>query len=53
MEDKMVLVCKSKGYVCNELGFKAKVGNVDYTFCCEKGFKDSLIDFQKALKTKE
>lgn len=48
MKNKVVVqVCKSN---CAKTAFVAKVGNVTHTFCCEKGFKKSLVDFAKSIK---
>lgn len=49
--EKMILFCKELGKQCDEKGFSVKVGNVKHIFCCENGFKLSIEEFQKQIKT--
>lgn len=48
--EKIFLVCKSE---CENKPFKAEVGNTEHNFCCEKGFKKTLVEFTKSISKKE
>lgn len=39
---KVIQVCKDK---CEEKPVEVKTGNNTYTFCCKKGFEESLERF--------
>lgn len=45
--EKIIQVCTED---CGNNLFKTKVGKMTHTFCCEKGFQQSLKDFAKIVK---
>ena len=47
---KVKTFCKQD---CEGVPYEVEVGNQTHLFCCEKGFKKSLKDFQESLKPKE
>ncbi len=47
----IVCVCETLKTVCDTNGnYPVKVGNVNYVFCCRKGFEQTLEDFRKVPK---
>ena len=46
-KNEVIQVCKTN---CDNKPFKAKVKKKNVTFCCEKGFNQSLVDFLNFLK---
>lgn len=50
---KVIQVCKTKGLECTDEGFVQEVGDMVHLFCCENGFTQSLLDYQKFLKNND
>jgi hypothetical protein len=47
---KMIMVCQTKGQPCDNKAFDPETKGMDFIFCCQKGFEQSIEDFTKQVK---